>query len=289
MKRILTLVFVLVLQNNLKAQVTYHFPHYNAVWGQFTGVCCFPGLTGSTYFLAANGDTVVNGNSYIKLYQSDSTGSVLNLVNEFIREDSFGRIFYYNHWANQDTLLYDFNLQIGDTAKVYTSATNIFPLIVDSISNIQIGSQIRKHIHFDQGNSWIEGIGSSDGLLYPYGGQYIIDGVAWLTCFKENDTLKYGDVCNQVFVGIDNILSENEIEISPNPSNGIIEIDLDKNRGGELMIYNSVGQLIQKDIISNSSNKISINLSNQPDGIYFVRIIKENKILSAKLVVEKGR
>jgi hypothetical protein len=56
----------------------------------------------------------------------------------------------------------------------------------------------------------------------------------------------------------------------PNPTNGIIEIDLDKNEINTLQIWDSMGRLIQ-EIQAPSTNRI--DLSNLTNGMYWIKIV----------------
>jgi hypothetical protein len=78
-------------------------------------------------------------------------------------------------------------------------------------------------------------------------------------------------------VGTVVLLSNNTFEtltkqptLFPNPTNGIIEIDLDKNEINTLQIWDSMGRLIQ-EIKAPSTNRI--DLSNLTNGMYWIKIV----------------
>lgn len=80
---------------------------------------------------------------------------------------------YNPYLAHQDTmthLLYDFNLQVGDTA--YFDASGGFPLIVMNIdTSYLLGVPRRALLLGNWGNvmdTWIQGVGSDKGLFYPW-------------------------------------------------------------------------------------------------------------------------
>jgi hypothetical protein len=83
----------------------------------------------------------------------------------------------------------------------------------------------------------------------------------------------------------------NKINVFPNPSNGNFTIKNNFNGNFELEIYNSLGEKVIGDLrMANSES--TIDLSEQPNGIYFVRIISPKgqageKIYSQKIIVEK--
>ena len=71
--------------------------------------------------------------------------------------------------------------------------------------------------------------------------------------------------------------------IYPNPTKGIFSIRTDVD-DLEVAIYSTLGKLIWKEKISGGLEQI--NLSQQPKGIYFVKLKSGNKIEQRKLVVQ---
>ena len=88
--------------------------------------------------------------------------------------------------------------------------------------------------------------------------------------------------------GINENLMEKYFNVVPNPSNGIFNLisgisDLDF----EINITDAMGKLIlsQKKISGNPLNEI--NLSNYPNGIYFLNIRTDNKSITKKLILNR--
>lgn len=76
-----------------------------------------------------------------------------------------------------------------------------------------------------------------------------------------------------------------DFSIFPNPTNGIFTIDNVKSFE-TVIIYNSIGQVVYENKIH--INKTSIDLSNQPNGIYFVHLQSINNISKViKLIKHK--
>lgn len=79
-------------------------------------------------------------------------------------------------------------------------------------------------------------------------------------------------------------IEENALEmisVYPNPTSGIFTLDVNGNDHLNLEIYNSIGELIFKEIIH--SNK-TIDLSNNADGVFFVRIINNEQFKTFKII-----
>ncbi len=89
------------------------------------------------------------------------------------------------------------------------------------------------------------------------------------------------------------------IIIFPNPSNGLFTLSLsninarpDEPFGREkctIEIYNVMGQKVLTQILRSSQNDKVMDLSNQPNGVYFYRVLKEDGSIigEGKVVIEK--
>ncbi|MBK9731524.1 MAG: T9SS type A sorting domain-containing protein [Chitinophagaceae bacterium] len=290
-----TLVFISLIRISF-AQVTFHFPHTEATWGQFNGVY-YDSPFGSDYYIGssnqyvAGGDSLLNGYTYIKMYSADAAGNIFNMPPRLIREEG-DKVYYFFANIDNDTLLYDFSLQPGNVAQVYSDYPN-YSLMVDSIGQIMIANELRKCIYFsepsgyavfDQTNYfsdnhdpvvWMEGIGSNDGLFSPGGGWNIVDGIGFLTCFKEHDSLKYGIECNLIYNGDKMPEANSYFEIFPNPTSGKISINNNnvKARETELILYSSTGKRIWSQLMTASgSMPESVDLATFPNGLYLMQV-----------------
>ena len=85
--------------------------------------------------------------------------------------------------------------------------------------------------------------------------------------------------------GIKEINNNVHIDIYPNPSNGVFNISCAKVKNMTIEIYNSLGDLVCSKLITNVSNYF--DLSNQPAGLYFAKIMSENKILDTEKIMKE--
>ncbi len=90
-------------------------------------------------------------------------------------------------------------------------------------------------------------------------------------------------------VAVEELALNNTINVYPNPSNGIVKIDLGENiTSAMLKIQNALGQEVFSEII-NTSNQIdsrSINLEGKEPGIYFITIQLNNQRSTKKIVLQ---
>ncbi|MES2567183.1 MAG: T9SS type A sorting domain-containing protein [Bacteroidota bacterium] len=72
------------------------------------------------------------------------------------------------------------------------------------------------------------------------------------------------------------------LSVYPNPNNGIFTMELSSDR--EIEISNILGEKIMIKFLPEGQNQI--NMNDQPNGIYFVKIITGNKQEVIKIIKE---
>lgn len=87
-------------------------------------------------------------------------------------------------------------------------------------------------------------------------------------------------------VGVNENTLATGLNIYPNPSKDKFIVSLPTTQASEIVVYNLVGEVVFQSI-NNSSNKITIDLSNQSNGVYFVKIKAGNEIATQKLMLSK--
>ena len=73
-----------------------------------------------------------------------------------------------------------------------------------------------------------------------------------------------------------------DLLIIPNPSDGIFMIEGFKKGSFDLSVYNILGKLLYYDIKSNNE----VDLTFLPDGIYFLQLDFNNKIITEKIIIK---
>jgi hypothetical protein len=73
-----------------------------------------------------------------------------------------------------------------------------------------------------------------------------------------------------------------DIKVYPNPSNGNVTISFESEAQKEVMLYDITGRLITKSTVSVSEMKL--DFSDQPAGMYFLRIVTGGKQVLTKLI-----
>lgn len=73
------------------------------------------------------------------------------------------------------------------------------------------------------------------------------------------------------FIGIEEVIEENNVKLYPNPTSGELKIDYNEHESGTVQVINSMGATVMNKELSNS-----IDLSKLDQGLYLVVILNEN-------------
>ncbi|MBP1672799.1 MAG: hypothetical protein H6Q25_614 [Bacteroidetes bacterium] len=284
------------------------------------------------------GDTIINSKEYMKVYKQtqhqpfefdiDHSSYYAAIRNDSINKKVFVifkdqelvfDIYGYQIPCNADDefLLYDFSLNIGDTAIViddYYHSLNLYT--VKRVNNIETiensdslivlsNSDTVKRILLQAHNPNVglvvssyyilESIGSSSGLFQQFPCSFFYDGGCWeLICYSHNNELLYSSSsnlnndCFQPVTGVkvEEFESGSQNIIYPNPSNGIVSINgVDfENRSIILKIYDIQGrEMVNKPIYTNT-----LDFNWLENGIYMYSLFENGiKIISNKLIISK--
>lgn len=233
------------------------------------------------------GDSVVGGVTYEKV----NDGSPISLY----REDTAGQEIYYRSPSGQETLLYDFALNMGDSVVIswfdsYLLEYENFTFYVDSVSQTAIQSGSRKLLRLhcngcDQPSLyWLESVGN----LYNLGPlSYNSEGIDYptdtITCQQINGAqtflLSDSTPCN-LTSGIDDLSgSAMQLSFYPNPVQNSITLS-----ASELItnveIINMTGQVVSSN--QYHATMVNVDMAAFPAGVYIMqangqayRIVKE--------------
>ncbi len=87
------------------------------------------------------------------------------------------------------------------------------------------------------------------------------------------------------FTTYDNSVPDESVFIYPNPGSGLFSISTAINEDASLIIYNQLGEICYTENISTLVNGVyKVDISNQPDGLYFVKLVSGNTFYSGKIV-----
>jgi hypothetical protein len=94
----------------------------------------------------------------------------------------------------------------------------------------------------------------------------------------------HSNISSTFISSIAEIFSEDQVQLMPNPSNGIFTIYYNGKSQMNFEIINPLGQQIMKDILSGGPK--TIDLSDVPKGEYFLKIISGKKTILKKIIIK---
>lgn len=241
------------------------------------------------YYL--NGDSTVAGQTYQKLYrrgeklrhvyQASPGGATacaapvvyFNEFNLLIRQE-MQRLYVY-HPDYGDTLLYDFDLEVGDTV---SATINHFPVqVVSSIDSIAFGNGYRKVFHL--GNTFlIEGMGSNNGLKQFLNSHNDLENPLSLynRCYRNNHGTytSDGESCYWTMDVSETALPHAVLNAFPNPTENLVKItsSISLQDIQSVEVTDLLGKIVPATYLTSGESSIEINLKPFLSGLYLVRI-----------------
>ena len=284
----------------------YSWNVVSAYWPIFPDVTTY-----NTSKQKIEGDSIINGITYKKLWEHLDANSDKYYLLALIREDiDEQKIFAYNKGA--EVLLYDLGVEIGDTIKVWSylpdledfDSTNVeygpfSLLVVDNIelTEDQIYGTLKKISYHkaekDMFKATIyERYGSTTGWSHNNYAELLGSANYSMICaFDENDELVlkreytitgYGEVKDCYIneeIGTNVETAQKEENIYYNSQEKRLYVDIENAE--MIMVYDAVGKNIMTKEVDLETKSISLNLNS---GIYIVMTKSGNRY--AKIVVK---
>lgn len=211
-----------------------------------------------------------------------SIGGVASDEGSSIDVDPSGNVYTTGYF--QGTA--DFDPGAGVYSLSFVSSQDVFVLKLDTSGNFV----------------WAEKFGGYSG---DYGQSIALDAsnnvytTGWFGAVVDFDpTVGFDSIAsfggNDIFIhklsqpptGINEEINFNNISIYPNPNNGTFNISFSSQiKNASIEVCNYLGALVYKQEIVNQEN--SIELSNQANGLYFVKVMTENKIVGMGKIVKQ--
>jgi hypothetical protein len=89
-------------------------------------------------------------------------------------------------------------------------------------------------------------------------------------------------------VGIENINSTLAVNVYPNPSSGVINIDFGTTTyNATVIITNTIGSVVNEIALNNNQSQYTININNITSGIYFMHIKSENRTAIKRIIINE--
>jgi hypothetical protein len=300
-----------VVEGRAQANVYHPFPD-SAIWrvdvfvnSAFNGGC----FAGYYFHYYTSGDTLINSIVHRKLYKSfvyrTSSGPMApcDPIPPYgfsgyvgaLRDDSvFNKVFFVFPNTNNDALLYNYNLNVGDTIKGFI--TNYCNTIILSEDSVLISGQYRRRWNCnacgDSSQYIIQGTGTSYGLIEKFTNN---SGSTWsyLICVKDSSSTLFVSGyssamgCNLILTESAEVSFKNNLQIFPNPSTGIFTLT-SSEKFSSVEISDVLGNVVKKsNALTPPSTPLGMtfDLSFRPKGIYFIKVMDEKGNFGVKKII----
>jgi hypothetical protein len=265
-----TLMLFVLLATKLPAQNYTPFPQ-SATWNEVTIFQDNPNWPNISHYTLnlIDEDTIIQQQIYRKLFY-------INGVNEIysgaLRETSDKRIYYYPIGDTTEHLLYQFDLKVGDTVFVHKTGN---PTTVQEIDSILVGSSYRKRCLIRSPQTlfgpeyWIEGIGSTKGLLSPYEG-FEFENMLWLCGFESGSVsyqIEQPSFNTYCTTSVEPIATPESNDLFPNPTHDLLNISKLAIKD-QYQIFNIYGVNCTKMVRQGAEG--ILNVQNLNSGAYFL-------------------
>jgi hypothetical protein len=236
------------------------------------------------------GDTLIDGVKWKIFTQFSAVPVGQFLIKGLIRTEDAKVIFkpfpghedYYMTDYTEETVIYDFSLEVGD---------NFFPWgDVTKIDSVELNDgKKHKRLHFGVW-SYIEGLGNDfhDPFFILFPTTTGARNYQTFMCCHVNDELLY---MNPRFVDCegnrkdDGNANENIADLSQKVkvvySNEILHISSEDSNSFDVKVYNIQGMFVMQQ--NNNFNDTSLSLKNIPKGIYIIQVVSDRNTYTQKV------
>lgn len=306
MKYTLLFIFLLISATAL-AQGTWaptgavwHYSYYNQTTSGYVKI-------------ESIGDTVIDGKTCkilhkTRIYNDGFSASIdtVDLGEEYTYEES-NVVYYYR--LGQFFILYDFNASLNDSWVIAGDEQNPDPSCLDSTGTIYVDStttvSINSHnlqglyINSPSSSSWymyglaVEKLGCMS-YMFPEVNQCLADYYegGFIRCYSDSIFGFYQrdtTACDYIYMA-DAAIPENknfDISIYPNPVKDIVSIEITQawqTGNYHINIYSLLGERLKK--IRPEGKTTTIDISDLPDGCYFIEVTNSKKEKTSKKLIK---
>ena len=133
---------------------------------------------------------------------------------------------------------------------------------------------------------WSEGptfISNDEDISGLSAGIYKVEVIDAKGCVIASETLEVGNLTATIDLELDR-----QLQVFPNPTAGIISLALQQSQTEEIRVevYDAVGHRLLLDTFSGNQLTRQFDLTNQPAGLYWIKVSVGNRIASRRIVVQ---
>lgn len=290
----LSLFVLLFVTANGFAQVNDYFLN-NPIWKENSVCAIFSTcIENNTYNYYIGGDTIINNLQYKAIYKKGTIIRYLQSSNPnpgcatgtfnyvdtlplfFIRSAGKQIYAYSSNQFNPEQLLYDFNLQVGDSLPL-TALNTVPDIIVTAIDSFYTATGYWKRFYLDQTNTWcqylLEGVGSDRGLIAPT--EIPFECGFNQICYGQQDTGYYpqlGPTCDIPLSVQQPVAEKLSLPVYPNPATDQLQLGIAVTEQKYWQVRDICGAIVLQ-----GSPAAVISVTTLAPGYYFAEVGTGNK------------
>jgi len=245
-------------------------------------------------------DTMVNNVTYNKVYKSTVEPiegqqefrfldrSLFGLIREsdkqvyFIRYEDY--VFLENCPIDEESLIYDFNIEVGDTLSlcntVMVAGNSVIFSEIQNRVEFNIPSKVFLYSDYDQ-EYLIEGIGNSKGI-FVNATNFLSTGyfLSRLIYYCEDDT-----DC-PFLVSSNDLFEDQEVVIYPNPTQSMLRVTFPDSDNYDYTVMSISGRHLLSGM-TNHLSELDLDMSHIESGMYLMQLTKGEQSYVSKFIVSK--
>lgn len=208
---------------------------------------------------------------------------------EYIYE-SDNKVYWWNKDLEEFTMLYDFAAEVGDEWEIKVGTESLI-MHVDAEGTVNYNGQTYRTLTVSDPNNLFSGviicgIGHETSffpeLLMSKGDDYRVEGMRCVWQYGQLIIQMNETSCDEVYFNFHYDVDETTadgFQVYPNPTTGLITVS--GVQLGEYRITNTIGQTLKTGYFDGENQQI--NVSQLPDGLYFITIAGETQ----KLIINR--
>ena len=176
----------------------------------------------------------------------------------------------------------------GCVSQAVVSSVSVFALPVITVVNTRptmcLGESNTLSASGASSYSWSTSSSGASVVINPtITTSYSVVGTSAEGCSSTSTVNQIVDLCTGITSP--GAMADSKISVYPNPNNGRFEVSVSGLTNVTVEVYSLIGQQIFR--VTDVSSSVNVSLADYDNGIYFVRVVQNNKIIANQKVVKQ--
>ena len=283
---------------------------YSYEWSNGQTTQTISGLSAGTYSVTVTDNEGEMDEFEITITEPDMMISIANTTNVACFEESNGAAEITTTIGGTPDYTYEWsNGQVGTIATDLTAGTynvtvtdgnecnSIQTVVINEPDELLVTDEVMDILNGDDGAIDITVVGGTEPYSYEWSDGStqedlvnVSSGTYSYTVTDANGCTFVSDPISVMSTSTIDVELEQYIQVFPNPSNGKFTVDVELIQSSEvdIRIYDVIGRTIGKTYNAEiQQTTLLYDLSNQAEGVYIMKILVDEKLLTKRLVVTR--